>query len=114
MANELSSKKENGSDQLRRPEKTYGFDLNQKIKIDFFGDFNLNANYKHYGKHFDTHASNFSTIEMDSTDIIDLKIIKKLSNSDLYIKVTNALDEAYQKPHGYNQENRVIKFGIKY
>ena len=53
-------------------------------------------------------------IEIDSTDIIDLKITKKLSNSDFYIKVTNALDETYQRPHGYNQENRVLKFGIKY
>jgi outer membrane cobalamin receptor len=46
---------------------------------------------------------------MDSTDIIDLKITKKLNNSNFYIKVTNALDENYQKPHGYNQENRVYK-----
>ena len=41
---------------------------------------------------------------MDSTDIIDLKVTKKFYNSDFYIKVTNAFDETYQKPHGYNQE----------
>ena len=51
---------------------------------------------------------------MDSTDIIDLKITKKLNNSDLFLKITNVLDETYQRPHGYNQENRVVKFGIKY
>ena len=51
---------------------------------------------------------------MDSTDIIDLKIAKKLNDINFYIKITNALDETYQRPHGYNQENRVIKFGIKY
>ena len=110
----LSSKKENGADQLRRPEKNYGLNISQNIQNIFLGSFNINFTYNHYGKHFDTHSSNFSTIEMDSTDILDLKITKKLSNSDFYIKVTNALDETYQKPHGYNQENRVIKFGIKY
>ena len=109
-----TSKKENRADQLRRPEKNYGLNISQKIQNVFLGNFNINLAYNHYGKHFDTHSSNFSTIEMDSTDIIDLKITKKLSNSDFYIKVTNALDETYQKPHGYNQENRVIKFGIKY
>ena len=51
---------------------------------------------------------------MDSTDIIDLNITKKLNNGNFYIKITNALDETYQKPHGYNQENRNIKFGIKF
>ncbi len=110
----LSSKKENRADQLRRPEKNYGLNISQKIQSIFLGNLNINLAYNHYGKHFDTHSSNFSTIEMDSTDIIDLKITKKLGNSDFYIKVTNALDEAYQRPHGYNQENRVIKFGIKY
>ena len=51
---------------------------------------------------------------MDSTDLVDIMITKKLSNSDFFIKVTNALNETYQRPHGYNQENRIIKFGIKY
>ena len=70
--------------------------------------------YNHYGKHFDTHSTNFSKIEMDSTDIIDLKITKKFNDSNFYIKITNLLNEEYQRPHGYNQENRIIKFGIKY
>ncbi len=110
----LSSKKENRADQLRRPEKNYGLNFSKKIENSFFGNFNFNLTYNHYGKHFDTHSSNFSTIELDSTDIIDLKITKNLNNNDFYIKVTNALDESYQRPHGYNQENRVLKFGIKY
>ena len=51
---------------------------------------------------------------MDSTDIIDVMIIKKLENSNFFIKINNIFDETYQRPHGYNQEKRVIKFGIKY
>ena len=110
----LSSKKENDSDQLRRPEKNYGITLSKKIKNRFLGDLNFNIKYNHYGKHFDTHSSNFSTIEMDSTDIVDIMITKKLENSNYFIKITNAFNEKYQRPHGYNQENRAIKFGMKY
>ena len=65
-------------------------------------------------KHFDTHSSTFSTIEMDSTDFKDLKLSKKINNSNFFVKVTNLLDENYQRPHGYNQEQRSIKFGYKY
>ena len=110
----LSSKKENGADQLRRPEKNYGLNLSKKINSSFLGNLNFNLSYNHYGKHFDTHSSNFSTIEIDSTDIINLNIIKKLNNNDFYIKITNALNETYQRPHGYNQEKRILKFGFKY
>lgn len=114
FASFLSSKKENGEDQLRRPEKNYGLNFSKIVRNNFFGKLNFNVIYNHYGKHFDTHSTNFSKIEMDSTDIIDLKITKKFNDSNFYIKITNLLNEEYQRPHGYNQENRIIKFGIKY
>ncbi len=110
----LSSKKENNSDQLRRPEKNYGFNLSKLLDFNNFGKLNLNLIYNHYGKHFDTHSVNFSTIEMDSTDLIDLKIEKKIFNNNYFLKVTNLLGENYQRPHGYNQDQRIIKIGIKY
>lgn len=110
----LSSKKENGSDQLRRPEKTYGVNFSKKIDTNYLGDLDLNLLYNHYGKHFDTHSSNFSTIEMDSTDIVDIKIEKKINNLNYFLKITNLLGENYQRPHGYNQDQRLLKFGLKY
>lgn len=110
----LSSKKENNSDQLRRPEKNYGFEFTKKIDNYIIKNYNFNLQYNHYGKHFDTHSSNFSTIEMDSTDIVNVKIEKIINNLNYFLKVTNLLGENYQRPHGYNQDGRILKVGIKY
>ena len=110
----LSSKKENGADQLRRPEKNYGINLSKKINSDLFGELNLNLDYNHYGKHFDTHSTSFSTIEMDSTDIVNLSLNKKINNGTVSLKISNLLDENYERPHGYNQEKRWIKLGFSF
>ena len=108
----LSSKKENGSDQLRRPRKTYGINLNKNFYQNDTGEFNLSLTYKHYGKHFDTHSSSFNTIEMDSSDITDIKLSKNFRDFMGYIKINNLFDETYQRPHGFNQENRILTFGF--
>ena len=111
----LSSKKENGSDQLRRPEKTYGINFTKKIKTPLYGELDLHLNYNHYGKHFDTHSTSFSTVEIDSTDLIDISISKNISNnSKFFFTISNLFNETYQRPHGYNQEKRNIKFGLRY
>ena len=110
----LSSKKENGADQLRRPEKNYGINLSKKINSNLFGELNLNLDYNHYGKHFDTHSTSFSTIEMDSTDIVNLSLNKKINNGTVTLKISNLLDENYERPHGYNQEKRWIKLGFSF
>lgn len=110
----LSSKKENESDNLRRPRKNYGINLIKNISIYNLGNFDINIFYNHYGKHFDTHSVTYKTIQMDSTDLIDLKINKQISNVAYFLKISNLLKEKYQRPHGYNQEMRLIKFGFKY
>ena len=110
----LSSKKENGSSQLRRPDKKYGLNISKLFKKTIIGDFKLNFNYNHYGKHYDTHSTSFSTIEMDSTDIIDLKLSKKFNNADYFVTINNLFDENYERPHGYNQEQRSLRFGYKF
>ena len=73
----LSTKKENGSNQTRRPRKTHSLNLYKTLNNKIFGNYNINLSYKHYGKHYDVHSSTFNTIEMDSTDILDLIITKK-------------------------------------
>ena len=110
----LSSKTESGADQLRRPSKRYGFNIYKKIGNDQSNSIDLNLSYTHYGKHFDTHSSTFARTEMDSTDIMDIKLSKNYGNFISFIKITNLLNETYQRPHGYNQEKRYLKFGINY
>ena len=56
FASFLSSKKENGEDQLRRPEKNYGLNFSKIVRNNFFGKLKFNVIYNHYGKHFDTHS----------------------------------------------------------
>ncbi len=109
----LSSKKENSSDQLRRPEKNYGAIFSKNIYTRYIGDINLDLVYNHYGKHFDTHSTSFSTIEMDSTDLMDLKLSKNGMFGNYFLKISNLMNENFQRPHGYNQEERRINIGFK-
>ena len=109
----LSSDKVGGAPQLRRPEKTYGFNLNKKFNNDELGNFNVNLKYNHYGKHFDTHSSSFATVELDSTDIFDISISKNYGIYDFQFNITNLLDEGYQRPHGYSQDGRLFNIAIK-
>ena len=50
---------------------------------------------------------------MDSTDILNLSLTKNLRTYDLQLNITNILNEKYQRPHGYSQNERLINFGIK-
>ena len=113
FASSLSSKKTNGSDQLRRPEKIYGAKYEKDLNTDYFGPLKFRLKYKHYGKHWDTHSSNWSTILMDSTDIADVSLLKKIHGYDLSLNISNIFDESYQRPHGYTQEGRHINFGFR-
>ena len=109
----LSSKKTNGDAQIRRPEKTYGVKYTKNFHTNFFGPLQLNLKHQHYGKHWDTHSSNWSTILMDSTDIINLSIAKKINDQNWSLNISNLLDEVYQRPHGYMQEGRHIRLKFK-
>ena len=50
---------------------------------------------------------------MDSTDIVDLNFTKKINNFKLSFDITNLLNEKYQRPHGYSQDDRQISFTAK-
>ena len=51
---------------------------------------------------------------MDSVDMVDLQINKNFKSGSYFLKISNLFNENYQKPHGYNQEKRLINFGYKF
>ena len=106
-----SSKKIDGSHQLNRPDITYGISYLQKINSGFAGNLDLKYDYKHFGKAFD-YVSNVIT-KVDSTDIMNISISKNLFNSDISFQIFNLLDENYQRPVGYEQTGRQMRFNFK-
>ena len=111
MYNTISSSRQaDGSRQLNRPDYTYGISYNIDIDNSFFGPFSLYYNYKHYGKSFDYAPS---VTKVDSTDIMNISISRKTNFGIFSINVDNLLDEKYQRPYGYGQNDRKIRFGFK-
>ena len=105
-----TSKQQDGTQQLNRPDSTYGLNYLKKFRSNLFGTFNLNIKYKHYGKVFD-YAPTITKV--DSTDIMNLSLTKKISSNLWSINLTNLLDENYQRPHGYSQEGRKVRLNFK-
>ena len=106
----FKSRKTNGQAQSR-----VRFDLWIKLfekKSDSpIGLINLNLNYKYTGKYIDWDGSKNS--RQKSTDIIDLSITKNILRSTFSFKLTNLLNERYEKPATYSQEGRQIRLGFK-
>jgi outer membrane cobalamin receptor len=108
FASHLNSKKKD-TVQLRRPNWSFGF---MHIK-DLVNNFSLTTNYKYKGKHLDVHNSNWSTISMPETHLLDVGITKNYYNYHIGINVSNMLGESYEAPHGFNQNGRSINFVFK-
>ncbi len=109
---QINSEDETKKRQLRRPKNSYGFNLVQKLNSKILGLYDINLNYKHYGRHLDTHATTFNRIEMDSTDIVNIGLSKKIKTYKFYLKISNLLKENFLRPHGYKQPGRHIGFGF--
>lgn len=109
---QINSRDEIKRKQPRRPEHSYGFNLTKKMNSKMLGLYDLNLNYKHYGKHIDIHSSTFNRIEMDSTDIVNIGLSKKIKHRKFYFKISNLLKETYLRPHGYKQPGRHLGFGF--
>ena len=104
-----SSRKVDGTRQLNRPDSTYGISYSKKFINKLIGPFNLNYNYKHYGKSFDYKPG---VTKVDSTDIMNLSLSKETTIGLWSVNITNLLDEKYQRPEGYGQNGRLIRFKL--
>ena len=109
FGNSLSSEKANGTPQLRRPEWNLGFNYNRAL----VKGFNFFSKYKFKGEHFDIHNSNYSTIIMPETNLLDLGITKRYWGYEMGAIINNFLDENYESPHGFSQNARKLNFIFK-
>ena len=76
-------------------------------------DYNLITNYNFKGEHLDIHNSNWSTISMPETHLLDLGITKNYYNYEFGVSINNLLDEDYEAPHGFNQNGRSLNLVFK-
>lgn len=105
------SKNKNNQAQLRRPDLTYGINYFRKFIESPIGSFNLNLNYKYTGEYIDLDGS--ANSNQKSTNILDLYLNKRVLDSLLSLKITNLLNERYEKPASYMQEGRQFRVAFK-
>jgi len=108
FASHLDSKT-NDTVNLRRPEWNLGLMHNMNLEDDWA----LTTNYKFKGEHLDIHNSNWSTISMPETHLLDLTLSKNWHGIDLGVTMTNLFDERYESPHGFGQDGRRLQFGFR-
>ncbi len=109
FSSHLSSKKTDGSNQLRRPGLTLGANWNKQLE----DGVNFITNYNYLGSHLDIHNSNWSTITMPDVHLLDIGITKNLYGFEFGFSVNNFLDEKYDAPHGFSKEGRNLSFIFK-
>jgi outer membrane cobalamin receptor len=108
FASHLNSKT-NDVVSLRRPNWSLGF-MHTK---DLENNFSITTNYKFKGEHLDVHNSNWSTISMPETHLLDLNVGYNYHGIELGFSLLNLLDERYESPHGFNQDGRRLQFGFR-
>ena len=114
LSSTLSKSREgNGRPQLRRPEKQFGINYTKKIISNFFGPFDLKYDYRHIGKVEDWKNGSVRS-KVDSSDIMNLSLSKKLSKQIWSLNIFNLTDEVYQRPDTYNQERRRISLSFNH
>ena len=70
------SRTDTGGPNSRRPDFSYGIDYFKKIRFKNLGEYNLNANLRHIGKHLDWTGSKNEFVK--SVNLIDLSFGKKI------------------------------------
>ena len=109
FSSSLSSKKTDGTDQLRRPGLTWGANWGHILE----DGLKVNTNYNFIGNHLDIHNSNWSIIDMPDVHLLDLSLTKNFYGIDIGFSINNLLDENFEAPHGFSKEGRNLSFVFK-
>lgn len=96
---------------LRRPWWQSNINLKQAIN----NNLQIWSNYEFYGKHKDTHSTNYTTIERPAQHTVnagfDFAIKDNMTVSGV---VSNLLDAENERPHGYSQPGQEYNLTFKY
>ena len=106
------SRESNGRPQLRRPEQQFGINYSKRFLSNLFGSFDLKYDYRHVGKVEDWKGGSVRA-KVDSSDIMNLSLSKKIYKNVWSLNVYNLTDEVYQRPDTYNQERRRIGLSFR-
>ena len=107
------SREGNGRPQLRRPEQQFGIKYSQKLKSKIIGPFSFKYDYRHIGRTEDW-KDGTTRAKVDSTDIMNISLIKKINKINWSLNITNLTDEIYERPDTYNQAGRKIGLSFMY
>jgi vitamin B12 transporter len=109
FANSISSKKADGSTQLRRPDNTLGINYQKKLS----DKYRFTTNYRFFGEHLDINNTDWSNTTMPETHLLDIGIRKNMGGYEIGFNVFNLLDNDYQRPHGFAQQGRSMGLSFK-
>ena len=110
LSNFSKSRTDTNGPNSRRPDLTYGLDYIAKLKSEDYGLFKLGFNYRYIGDHIDWTGSKNEFVK--SVDLVNAFISKDFQGFDLSLRISNLLNERYEKPATYSQDGRQFRIGF--
>ena len=87
-------------------------DFLNEFEHSYLGALKIKYDYRHISQVEDWKNGNIRA-KVDSSDIMNLSLSKKINMADWSINIFNLTDEVYQRPDTYNQERRRISLGFR-
>ena len=110
LSNFSKSRTDSNGPNSRRPDLTYGLDYIGKLKSTNYGLFKIGLNYRYIGDHIDWTGSKNEFVK--SVDLANAFISKDFRGFDLSFRISNLLNERYEKPATYSQDGRQFNINL--
>ncbi len=110
LSNFSKSRTDSNGPNSRRPDLTYGLDYVGKLKSTNYGLFKIGLNYRYIGDHIDWTGSKNEFVK--SVDLANAFISKDFRGFDLSFRISNLLNERYEKPATYSQDGRQFNINL--
>ena len=111
LSNFSKSRTDTNGPNSRRPDLTYGLDYIAKLKSEDYGLFKLGFNYRYIGDHIDWTGSKNEFVK--SVDLVNAFISKDFQGFDISLRISNLLNERYEKPATYSQDGRQFNINLR-